>query len=101
MTVPDRIDGGSMRVLVIGILTIVLVVGLALVMFAITRAVSPHTGPVDVLANSDNTCVKCHRNTTPGIVEQFGHSTMAAASVTCEDCHVVSAPAPPIPIWQR
>ena len=94
MTQPDRSGSGSMRVLVIGILTVVLVVGLALVMFAVTRAVSPNTGPVDALANSDNTCVTCHRNSTPGIVEQFGHSTMAAASVTCENCHVVSADYP-------
>ena len=81
---------GSMRVFVIGIISTILVVGLALVMFAITRAVSPTGGPVDALANSDNACVGCHRNSTPGIVEQFGHSTMAAASVKCEDCHVVS-----------
>ncbi len=81
---------GSMRVFVIGIISTILVVGLALVMFAITRAVSPTVGPVDALANSDNACVGCHRNSTPGIVEQFGHSTMAAASVKCEDCHVVS-----------
>lgn len=94
MSLPDRTENGSLRVLVIGFLTVVLVVGLALVMFAVTRAVSPNIDSVDALANSDNTCVTCHRNTTPGIVEQFGHSTMAAASVTCEDCHVVSADYP-------
>ncbi|MCA9331188.1 nitrate reductase, partial [Candidatus Saccharibacteria bacterium] len=94
MTLPERTESGSLRVLVIGFLTVVLVVGLALVMFAVTRAVSPNIDSVDALANSDNACVTCHRNTTPGIVEQFGHSTMAAASVTCEDCHVVSADYP-------
>ena len=94
MTLPNHTNSGSMRVLVIGILVVVLVVGLALVMFAVTRAVSPNTRAVDALANSDNACVTCHRNTTPGIVEQFGHSTMAAANVTCEDCHVVSADYP-------
>jgi hypothetical protein len=29
----------------------------------------------------------CHTLNTPGIVEQYGHSTMAAAEVTCQDCH--------------
>ena len=94
MEQPDRTDRGSMWVLVVGILTVVLVVGLALIMFAVSSALRPSPGPVDALANSDNACVSCHRNTTPGIVEQFGHSTMAAASVTCEDCHVVAADYP-------
>jgi hypothetical protein len=44
---------------------------------------------VDALANSDDECVICHRRTTPGIVEQYGHSTMAAAEVSCQDCHEV------------
>jgi hypothetical protein len=83
-----------MRVLVIGVLTVVLVLGLALIMFAVNNAVSPDTGPLDALANSDNACVTCHRNTTPGIVEQFGHSTMAAANVRCEDCHEVTSDYP-------
>lgn len=90
MSQTENTVSGSMRVLVIGVLTVVLVLGLALVMFAVSNAVSPDTGPVDALANSDNSCVACHRNTSPGIVEQYGHSTMAAASVTCEDCHEVN-----------
>mgnify|MGYP001294258626 CR=1 FL=1 len=90
MSQSETIASGSMRVLVIGALTVVLVLGLALVMFAVSNAVSPDTGPLDALANSDNSCVACHRNTSPGIVEQYGHSTMAAASVTCEDCHEVN-----------
>ncbi|MCB0116779.1 MAG: hypothetical protein KDD84_21925, partial [Caldilineaceae bacterium] len=32
---------------------------------------------------------ECHEQTTPGIVEQYGVSTMASAGVLCEDCHVV------------
>lgn len=90
MTQSDYTSSGSMRVLVIGVLTVVLVLGLALVMFAVNRAVTPTTEQVDALANSDNACVTCHRNTTPGIVEQYGHSTMAASSVTCQDCHSVA-----------
>ena len=43
----------------------------------------------DALASSTNDCVTCHRRTTPGIVEQYGVSTMAAANVACEDCHEV------------
>ena len=31
---------------------------------------------------------------SPGIVDQFSHSTMAAAEVTCRDCHEVSADYP-------
>lgn len=44
---------------------------------------------VNVLAESDNRCVVCHRRTTPGIVEQYGHSSKAAAGVSCQDCHEV------------
>jgi hypothetical protein len=38
--------------------------------------------------------VVCHQNATPGIVGQFGHSTMASAKVNCSDCHVVKADYP-------
>jgi len=34
---------------------------------------------VNWLADSDDICVLCHNIYTPGIVEQFGYSTMAAA----------------------
>ncbi|HZU85916.1 MAG TPA: multiheme c-type cytochrome, partial [Anaerolineaceae bacterium] len=52
----------------------------------ITRVERP-----DALANSNDQCVSCHRQASPGIVQQFGHSTMAAANVNCTDCHVVPA----------
>ena len=81
---------GSARVLIIALIAIIVVPGLALIMFAVNQSITPQEGPVNVLANSDNTCVSCHRNTTPGIVEQYGHSTMAAANVTCQDCHEVA-----------
>ena len=32
--------------------------------------------------------------TTPGIVEQYGHSSMAGAEVSCQDCHEVKADYP-------
>ncbi|MCB9449914.1 MAG: nitrate reductase [Anaerolineaceae bacterium] len=85
---------GSMRVLVIGALTVIVVLGLALIAFAVNSAISPNTGPVNALANSDDSCVTCHRNVTPGIIEQYGHSTMAAADVRCVDCHEVTSDYP-------
>lgn len=83
----------SARVLVIGLVAVVLVLGLALIVLAIGRPapVASGTERPDVLANSSDECVACHRNATPGIVDQFGHSTMAAAKVGCRDCHEVKA----------
>lgn len=86
---------GSARVLIIALLTIIIVPGLALVMFAINQAITPQPErPVNVLATSTDTCVSCHRNTTPGIVEQYGRSTMAAANVSCQNCHEVPSDYP-------
>jgi hypothetical protein len=66
--------------------------GLALIVQAIARpAVVGEPEGVDALANSNDECVVCHRRTTPGIVEQYGHSSMAAAEVTCRNCHEVAA----------
>lgn len=83
----------STRLLVGGLVAVILVLGLGLVALTIGGTAAP-TAPgeveqVNVLANSDNDCVVCHQNTTPGIVEQYGHSTMAAAEVSCQDCHEV------------
>jgi len=41
------------------------------------------------LEGSTDLCVVCHRVYTPGIVQQFGYSKMAAAGNTCPDCHEV------------
>jgi hypothetical protein len=49
---------------------------------------------INVLENSSNECVQCHASNTPGIVDQYGHSTMAAANVDCEDCHEVDSDYP-------
>ena len=82
-------------VLVIGLVAVIVVLGLAVVILATGQAGTPAAvGQVDALANSTNECVTCHRRTTPGIVQQYGHSTMAAAEVTCENCHEVPADYP-------
>jgi hydroxylamine dehydrogenase len=47
-----------------------------------------------VLASSSDPCANCHQNTSPGIIEQFDHSSMAAAKVTCRDCHQVKPGSP-------
>ena len=92
MTEQDRQPGiHSFRVLIIGLIAVIVVLGLALVIQAIGRSAVPaEERRIDALANSLDECVDCHRDETPGIVQQFGHSTMAAAEVTCRDCHEVS-----------
>ena len=84
------------RLLVIGLVSVIVVLGFALVMMTIGKSTTPTGVPkrVDVLASSTDTCVVCHRRSTPGIVKQYGHSTMAAANVSCQDCHVVKADYP-------
>ena len=86
----------SARVLIIGLVVVIVVLGLALIVLAIGQpaTVQPEAGTVDALADSTDACVTCHRRTTPGIVEQYGHSTMAAAKVTCHNCHEVKADYP-------
>ena len=83
------------RTLIIGLVIVIVVLGVAIIILAIGQAGTPvDLGEVDVLANNTDECVTCHREASPGIVEQFGHSTMAAAEVTCRDCHQVSADYP-------
>jgi hydroxylamine dehydrogenase len=81
----------SMRVLVVGLVVVIVVLGLALLMLTIGRSAAPTIQPerVNALTNSDDECVVCHRRTTPGIVQQYGYSTMAAAEVSCGECHEV------------
>src|SRR5574341_1302763 len=78
----------SARVLIFGLVAVIILLGAVLRVQVISRAVAPpaQEARVDALANSSDECVVCHRRSTPGIVEQFGHSTMAAAEVTCRDC---------------
>jgi hypothetical protein len=87
----------SSRVLVAGLVVVIVVLGLALIMLTIGRSGAPAAGEaerVNALADSNNECVVCHTRTTPGIVEQYGHSSMAAAEVSCQDCHEVEADYP-------
>jgi hypothetical protein len=80
------------RLLILGLIVVILVLGTAIIVLAIGRAGEPATTEkVDALAGSDDACVVCHRRTTPGITQQYGHSTMAMANVSCQDCHEVKA----------
>ncbi len=84
------------RVLVFGIVGIIILFGLFLLLRLTTQPVAPQASaaPVDALANSTDDCVTCHRSASPGIVQQFGRSSMAAAKVTCTNCHEVAADYP-------
>lgn len=86
----------SFRLLILGIIAVLIVAGLTLVIMAVSRSGTATSSdePVNVLADSDDDCVVCHTRNTPGIVEQYGHSSMAAAEVTCRDCHEVDADYP-------
>ncbi|MEN8098435.1 MAG: multiheme c-type cytochrome [Chloroflexota bacterium] len=86
---------GTFRIVVGGLVVVALVLGIALIAAAITRSVTPtEEGEVNALASSTNECVVCHTKETAGIVKQFGYSTMAAADVSCQDCHQVDADYP-------
>lgn len=81
----------SARLLVLGLVGVIVVLGLALVLLSFSRPSVPgEIERIDALANSTDDCVVCHRRSTPGIVEQYGHSTMAEAEVRCRDCHEVA-----------
>jgi len=80
------------RVLIIGVISVLIVLGIAFIILMIGQAgTNVDLGQVDVLAASTDECVTCHREASPGIVDQFSHSAMAAAEVTCRDCHEVAA----------
>lgn len=79
----------SAQTLVIGLIAVVAVLGLGLVALLLGQQRTADEGRVDALANSNEACVLCHRGVSPGIVFQYGHSSMAAAEVTCSDCHRV------------
>lgn len=80
------------RVLVTGLVTVVVVLGIILTIRLVTwQSVPAREARVNALENSSDSCVSCHRNATPGIFQQFGTSTMAAAKVACRDCHEVKA----------
>jgi hypothetical protein len=79
------------RALIYGLVVVVVVIGVTLIIMAIGSAGTPAAGEeVNALANSNDECVVCHERTTPGIIQQYGHSTMAAAEVACQNCHEVN-----------
>lgn len=86
---------GMPKALIFGLVIVIVVIGSALIMLAIGRAGTPvEVEEVNALENSRDECVVCHRRTTPGINEQYGHSSMAIANVDCRDCHEVDADYP-------
>ena len=72
------------RVLVVGLTVTIVILGLSVVVVGIGRRseLSVPGEPVDALANSNDECVTCHREESPGIVAQYSYSTMAAAGTT-------------------
>lgn len=92
MTEEKKNGMAGSRTLVIGLVAVIIVLGLALVALSIGFSGGEVADErVNVLANSKNDCVECHARTSPGIIEQYGHSSMAGANVTCEDCHEVES----------
>lgn len=93
MTETPSQDGAlySARLLILGMLVVILVPALAFVIAAIGRSLIGETGAVEPVAlSSSGACVACHQRTTPGIIEQYSRSSMAAANVTCQNCHETS-----------
>lgn len=87
----------SARVMIISLMGLIIALALILVSLIVTRSTVAEVTAnerVNVLADSNDDCVVCHSRTTPGIVDQYGHSTMAAAEVSCQDCHEVTADYP-------
>ncbi len=83
------------RLAIIGFAGVLMVLAAILIVNASSDETLVAAGErVNILADSSNDCVACHSNATPGIVEQYGVSTMAGANVACEDCHEVAADYP-------
>ncbi len=86
-------DWRSWRLLIIGLAAVIIFIGLTLVILTVsdsTSVASAEEKRVNALTNSDDECVVCHKRTTPGIVQQYGVSSMASAEVSCQDCHEVA-----------
>ena len=83
------------RILFLGLVAVIAISGVALLIISGCKSSAPdENGRVDWLVDSTDLCVICHRSGTPGIVQQFGYSTMAAAGNTCRDCHEVAVDYP-------
>ena len=83
------------RITVISLIVLVLAMSFVIAFLTVDRSLRD-AGPakINVLAKSNNECVSCHRTATPGIVSQYGVSTMASANVKCQDCHEVQSDYP-------
>lgn len=78
------------RTLIIAVVSLILVAGLVFVGWIVVEARTPvEIVAVDALASSTDECVDCHRDETPGIIQQYAFSSMASAEVACVDCHEV------------
>jgi len=81
----------QVRTLIIAVVATLVIFGLAVIVAGIGRRtdMAHPDEPVDALAASTDDCVTCHREESPGIVEQYTYSAMAAGDVSCRDCHEV------------
>jgi hydroxylamine dehydrogenase len=87
-TSPPRLP----RVLIVGLVSLLVLLGFIIIIrLAGFRNAVPSSQPPDALANSSDKCVACHRQSSPGIVQEYGHSMMAASKVGCSDCHEVAS----------
>jgi hypothetical protein len=94
-TISDPTSRKVPRVLIVGIVGLLLLFSIILLIRLTAQPVTPEkAGRTDALANSTDSCVECHRKASPGIVQQFGYSSMAAAKVSCLNCHGVPADYP-------
>jgi hydroxylamine dehydrogenase len=92
MSRPEVKDYRLSRLWIVGFVFVIILLGFGLVYISIYQSRQPlseNESPVDALATSQDDCVTCHRDETPGIVRQYSISTMAAAEVSCRDCHQV------------
>jgi hypothetical protein len=83
----------SSRLLIAGIIItgIVLVVGAVLILDSEASDEDEESveSVLSSMAQSDDECVACHTNHTPGIVNQYGNSAHFRSDVSCADCHEV------------
>lgn len=80
------------KLLVYGIVAVIVIAGLILILALTTQRPASDSGErVNVLESSQDECVTCHEQSSPGIVHQYGMSSMAEAKVSCQDCHEVAA----------
>jgi len=75
----------------------VLVTGAMLIGFGITEegvTLSSNQVLAQSIEQSQDECVVCHTDHTPGIVNQYGTSDHFSSGVSCSDCHLVESDYP-------